>query len=77
MTTGDLRRRPVLVKDFIVTDKKCGVTLDGKGVASAITSGTAGHLVFKAKQADSSYSKLTITGTLDSEWAKEFFADKK
>lgn len=41
------------------------------------TDATAGHLILSATSAPNQYGKLTVSGTLDPEWAKEFFADGK
>lgn len=69
---------PIVISEWFVGDTKTGLrigTLDVSGKKKADVA--AGHLILSAKSAPNSYAKLTISGTLDPEWAKEFFADKK
>jgi hypothetical protein len=69
---------PVAISEWFVGDTKTGlkagfIDVSGKKKANV----AAGHLILSATSAPNSYAKLTISGTLDPEWAKEFFADKK
>ncbi len=66
------------LKNWSISETKVGVvagTLDRSGKK---TDGkAAGRLILTASNATNTYRNLTVTGVIDPEWAKEFFADKK
>lgn len=66
------------ITEWFVSETKVGlkagnIDLSGKKKADA----APGHLILAGKAAPNQFQKLTLAGTLDPEWAKEFFADKK
>ena len=76
---GFVGSNTVTLKSWYITPKLVGVKVGNEdNSARRNESGESlGQLVLCADQAPNSYKRLTITGTLDPEWAKEFFADKK
>lgn len=76
-TTSNTLKQVVTVRNFFMTDIRCGATVNGVKASGAIKNGIAGRLQLKAGTGINQYSKLTISGTLDPVWAKEFFADNK
>jgi hypothetical protein len=76
-TTSDTVRQLVTVRDLFMTENRCGATVNGVKVSGAIKNGNAGRLVLKAGTGLNQFTRLTLTGTIDPEWAKDFFADKK
>lgn len=75
-TPGEMVTKLVAVKNFQITPKKAAVTMNGIEVSAAIKDGKAGQLIIQPKQASNHYKRLELVGTLDPEWAKDFFADK-
>jgi hypothetical protein len=67
---------PIPLKKWYVGPTTTGVEIAQVDLSGKIKEGKAGHLRFAADKAPNQYSRITITGTLDPEWAKEFFADK-
>jgi hypothetical protein len=66
------------VKNWFVQPDKVGLVANGFDISGKNNSDKPfGHLGLHAVQAPNGYRKLTIAGTLDPEWAKEFFAEKK
>ena len=66
------------VKSWFVNRDKVGLIANGFDISGKnVADKPFGHLGIYAAQAPNAYSRLTVTGTLDPEWAKEFFADKK
>lgn len=68
----------VTLKEWSIGETKIGVvagTLDRSGKKP--DNRPAGQLVLAASNAPNAYKRLVVTGKLDPEWAKEFFADPK
>jgi hypothetical protein len=68
---------PLILSDWFIGETKVGfkagnIEASGKK-KSAIE---AGYLILTAYRGNQ-FSKMTISGTVDAEWAKEFFADKE
>ena len=69
---------PLAITDWFVSETKTGWKVGGLEVSGKKkTDAAAGHLILSAKAAPNHYQRLTVSGTLDPAWAKEFFADKK
>jgi hypothetical protein len=69
---------PITITDWFVSETKAGLKANGIDVSwKRPTDGPVGHLILRTGTAPNRYSKFVISGTLDPEWAKEFFADKK
>ena len=65
------------VNNWFVGAEKVGLVANGFDISGKNNSDKPfGHLGLIAVQAPNGYRKLTISGTLDPEWAKGFFADK-
>jgi hypothetical protein len=65
------------ITEWFVSETKVGlkagnIDVSGKKKSDA----TPGQLILAAKSAPNQFSKLTVSGTVDPEWAKAFFADK-
>ena len=54
-----------------------GVEIGAVDLSGRITEGKAGRLRFVAEKAANQYAKIAVSGTIDPEWAKAFFADSK
>ncbi len=67
----------VPVENLTVTEKRCSVTVGKTEVGGAVDKGTFGQFTLMGKEAKAGFSALRVIGTIDPEWAKEFFADKK
>ena len=66
------------VKSWFVKRDKVGLVANGFDISGKnIADKPFGHLGICAVQAPNGYTRLTVSGTLDPAWAKEFFADKK
>jgi hypothetical protein len=69
---------PITIKDWFVNETKSGLKVGDIDVSwKRPTDGIAGHLVLNPGTAPNQYAKLVISGRIDTEWAKEFFADLK
>jgi hypothetical protein len=65
------------ISEWFVSETKVGVKAGNIDVSGKKKSDSApGHLILAAKSAPNQFQKLTVSGTLDPEWAKEFFTDK-
>jgi hypothetical protein len=69
----------VPLKSWYITRKLVGAKAgrEDNSARRNESSESLGHLVLCADRFPNSYKMLTLTGTLDPKWAKEFFADKK
>jgi hypothetical protein len=68
----------VLVKSWSITDKLISLKAGNADISAKRpgTSTAVGHIILVAKVGPNRYSKLTLSGKIDPDWAKEFFADK-
>lgn len=64
------------LKNWHVGPKTTGVEIGQIDLSGKLKEGKAGHLRLVADKAANQYSRITISGTLDPEWAKVFFADE-
>lgn len=68
---------PLAITEWFVGDTKVGLKAGNIDVSGKKKSDAApGQLILAAKSAPNQFSKLTVSGTVDPEWAKAFFADK-
>jgi hypothetical protein len=68
---------PLTITEWFVSDTKVGIKAGGIDVSGKKRKDApAGHLILSAKSAPNRFQKLTLSGILDPEWAKGFFADK-